>query len=219
MLHLWYNFNKKQMESKYTVTAKIKKPFIPFPPHTKEFMNKVNERASGTHAKYVGVIDDLFYDYYLNCLELEIEMNIESWKAFHTKKIDIEAGKKAIKNKLKEMKEAINKITDQMIEEWYEFFLFNQTFYGKHKEFLIKEYFESLGLTVEMKRPVIGENKIDIVVGNLNIQVKPYDSRNPSMNRPMAENIIYIYYKKSDTEISFLWDSDVLDNLINERSS
>lgn len=209
------------MEEKYTVNARIEKPFIAFPTHTKEFMNKVNERASGTHPKYVGVIDEVFYDYYVYCSEQDVEMTIDTWRVFHKNNIgiDTDGGKKAIKKKLKEMKKAIASITDEMIDDWYEFFLYNQTFYGKHMEFLIKEYFESVGLEVVINRPIIGQNKIDMIVQNLNIQVKPYNSRNPSMNRPVSEGVIYVYYQKKNNGISFFWDSKELDQLINERNN
>ncbi|HPX33429.1 MAG TPA: MjaI family restriction endonuclease [Erysipelotrichaceae bacterium] len=176
-------------------------------------MNKVNERARATDPKYVGVIDDLFREYYLEILDNKNELGPESWEKFHKSKKSTFEGKSALKNKLKEMKSAVNTITNEMIESWYDFFLYKQTFYGKHQEFLIMKHFEELGKKVEIIRSNISENKIDLIVEGVSCQVKPYDSRNPSRNRPLDNDITYIYYKKEKKGIDFYWDSAELDNL------
>src|SRR5690554_4606887 len=160
------------MEKKVTLQSDFEKPFVEFPTHTKEFMNKVNERANGTDPKYVGVIDDLFLEYYLESLDNQVEINPKTWKEFHKTKKSTRSGKAAVKRKLREMKAAIRSITNEMIEEWYDFFLYEQTFYGKHQEFLIKEYFEEMDISVEINRTKISTNKIDLVIGGINCQVK-----------------------------------------------
>lgn len=204
------------MESKYTVKSSFEKPKKIFPTHTSEFMNKVNENAKGTDPKYVGVIDELFYEFYDEALKNGSNITPEAWKSFHKEKRNTKKGKKAVKAKLKEMKSAIRSITNEMIEEWYDFFVYEQTFYGKHQEFLIKDYFDSLGINVEMRRSTIKKNKIDLLVGNIPCQVKPFDSRNPSRNRPIEKDVTYIYYEKGEN-ITFYWDSPELDELIKKQ--
>lgn len=208
------------MEVKVSVQSILEKPVKKFPTHTSEFMNKVNERAKGTDPKFVGVIDNLFKNYYLECTDNNIKMSPKTWKEYHDKNVKTtRKGKASVKRKLKEMKAAIRSISDEMIMEWYDFFLYEQTFFGKSQEFLIRDYFYNLGVTVEFDRKNISENKIDIIIGGINCQVKPFDSRNPSQNRPIEKDITYIYYSKYDEKIDFYWDSRELDNLVNKKSS
>jgi hypothetical protein len=204
------------MEKKVSLKSRIKKPEKEFPIHTKEFMNKVNERAHATDPKYVGNIDDLFRDYYFTSLERKTNLSPENWEIFHKKTMlkSTYKGKKILKKKLKTMKLAISKITNRMIETWYDFFLYQQTYYGKYQEFLIIEYFKELGKKVQFDRKEISSNKIDFVVDEIACQVKPIDSRNPNSNRAIDNKVNYIYYEKVKNGVNFYWESKVLDNLI-----
>ena len=179
-------------------------------------MNKVNERAHATDPKYVGNIDNLFKEYFLKTKEHKLKLDPKSWKKFHKmqKLSSTLEGKKVLKKKLKIMKTAINEITNKMIEEWYDFFLYQQTFFGKYQEFLIMDYFESLGKKVEINRNIISNNKIDLIVEHISCQVKPLEYRNQSNNIPFSDEIVYIYYKKVKKGIDFYWDSKILDDLL-----
>jgi hypothetical protein len=197
------------------INDSLEKPKQTLPRYTSNVLNKANGHARSTYPIYVGKIDKVFPEYMKHCARKKLVVNYKTWEEYHKKKFPeaLIKGKAKLTEKINEMKMYINGIDDELIEQWYKFFIYNQTFYGKYREFMISQYFESRGINVT-SRSAGDSNKIDLIVNGIPCQIKPFGTNNANLNEEKAKGVVYIYYKKEKGHVIFNWDSPKLDALL-----
>lgn len=100
----------------------IEKPS--FPKYVRQIINLANQNAQGTRPRVVGQLTDLIQDF--------SGKTIDEWKEWYLQRHPdaIENAKEKILSMLENMKDALNKIDGNMVNQWVRDIVIVQTFLG-----------------------------------------------------------------------------------------
>ena len=165
-------------------------------------INWANQNAQGTRPKVVGKLSDLFPEF-----EEEVEdVSITNWKEWYLSKYPdaIDEATKKIWEQVKNLKDAIVLIDEDMVRSWVEDLVITKTDNGLYFQQAILEK-----LSVIMKLPyhlatAEEESKgVDGYVGDTAYSVKP-DTYKSTNARSISDkvNVKMIYYTKKKTGIT-----------------
>ena len=189
----------------YTLTNEMIKKFNQtenkeFPIYTTQLMNLANQNAQGTRPKIVGQLSELFHEF----IELNNEYTIQNWEKWYKEKYPnaLNNASQRILLQIQKLKEAINKIDQEMIESWVKDLIINKTFNGLYfQKSILASLAEKKNCNFRLANPDEEAKGIDGFVGEIAYSIKP-DSYKTNMNRlPESIDVKMIYYKKTKTSL------------------
>ncbi|MDI6765579.1 MAG: MjaI family restriction endonuclease [Bacteroidota bacterium] len=170
-----------------------------FPKYTTQLINLANQNSQGTRPKVVGKLSDLIHKFKGN--------KFFEWEDWYLKNYPeaIQNAKERIIKMFKNLKDAINKIDDKMIEKWVKDLVIIKTFIGlRFQEAILKVVAEQEGKSYRMGNIQEESQGIDGYLGNEPVSIKPvsYLSKK-SLSESIQIRIIYYKKIKDGIQIEF----------------
>lgn len=171
-----------------------------FPKYTSQLINWANQNAQGTRPVVVGQMSELFPEF----MTSGSNITIDNWRDWYTQKHP-EAFEKAtdkIYAQVQNLREAIQLIDREMVEQWVEDLVINKTFNGLYvQKAILASLAERQKTTYRLASPAEEAVGIDGYVGDVPYSVKPDTYK--TMNRLSESiNVKMIYYTKKKTGLT-----------------
>jgi len=166
-----------------------------FPKYVAPLINLANQYAQGTRPKIVGQMSELIQEFQGKTLR--------EWEEWYLKiKPDaIREATEKILLKLKELKNALNKIDRATVEQWVRDLVIVKTFAGlRFQEAILKKGAEIKGTNYRLAEPDEESKGIDGFIGDIPVSIKPHTYEVKSALPEHIETKI-IYYSKIDDGI------------------
>ena len=170
-----------------------------FPKYTSQLINWANQNAQGTRPKVVGQLSDLFP-------EFENETNditIDKWEIWYSDKYPdaLENATEKIFAQVENLREAIPKITKEMVNEWVRDLVITKTYNGLYvQKAILAKLAQTKGLSYRLATPEEEAKGIDGFVGNIAYSIKPNTYK--TMKRLLETiDVKMIYYSKTKTAL------------------
>jgi hypothetical protein len=166
-----------------------------FPKYVAPLINLANQYAQGTRPKVVGQMSELIQEFGGKTLR--------EWEEWYlkTKPDAIRKATEKILLKLKELKNALNKIDRATIEQWVRDLVIVKTFAGlRFQEAILKKGAEIKKTNYRLAEPDEEAKGIDGYIGNIAVSIKPHTYEVKAALPEHIETKI-IYYRKLDDGI------------------
>jgi uncharacterized protein YukE len=170
-----------------------------FPKYVTQIINLANQNAQGTRPKVVGQLSDLIQEF--------PGKKFEEWQEWYLQKHPdaIKDAREKIFDMVQKLKYAVNKIDENMVNEWTKDLVIVKTFIGlKFQEAVLKKAAEIKGVDYRLSDNTEESRGIDGYVGDIPVSIKPDTYK---IKKSLSEHIDVklIYYKKlkSGVEIDF----------------
>ncbi len=166
-----------------------------FPKYVAPLINLANQYAQGTRPKVVGQMSELIREFEGRTLS-----EWEKW--YLEKKPDaIRNATEKILQKLKELKNSLNKIDQTTVEQWVKELVIVKTFVGlRFQEAILKKGAEIKGTNYRFAEPDEESKGIDGYIGDIPVSIKP-DTYKMKASLPEHIDVKIIYYRKIDDGI------------------
>jgi len=164
-----------------------------FPKYTTQIINLANQNAQGTRPKVVGQLSDLIQE----CPHKEYE----KWKEWYLEKQPeaIDNATQKVLEMVKNLKEAINGIDEEMVREWVKDLVIDKTFIGlKFQEAILKRVSKLKKTDYRLSNPQEESKGIDGFIGSIPVSIKPLTYNTKNMLREQIEVKFIFYDKKKD---------------------
>ncbi|MBI3353388.1 MAG: MjaI family restriction endonuclease [Nitrospirae bacterium] len=161
-----------------------------FPKYVRQIINLANQNAQGTRPRVVGQLTDLIQEFK--------GKTIDEWEEWYLQRHPdaIENAKGKILSMLENMKDALNKIDDSMVNLWVKDLVIVQTFLGlKFQEAILKKAAEIKGANYRFSNKADESKGIDGYIGDMPVSIKP-DTYKTKKSLSEDINAKIIYYKK-----------------------
>lgn len=168
-----------------------------FPKYTTQIMNLANQNGQGTRPTVVGQLSELLPEYVAN----NTNTSIEGWENWYINLMPNAQGVavERVMAQIAKLKEAINKIDQEMVEKWIRDLVITKTFTGLYVQgVIIKKLGENIGLPSRLATPEEEAKGIDGFVGDTPYSIKP-ESYKTMERLPEQINVKMIYYTKTDS--------------------
>lgn len=166
-----------------------------FPKYVAPLINLANQYAQGTRPRVVGQMSELIQEF-----EGRTLLEWEEWY-LKEKPEAIKNATEKILQKLKELKNSLNKIDRGMVEQWVRDLVIVKTFAGlRFQEAILKKGAEIKGTTYRFAEPEEESKGIDGYVGNIPVSIKPHTYK-VKASLPEHIAIKIIFYRKIDDGI------------------
>ena len=111
---------------------------VSFPKYTSQLINLANQNAQGTRPVVVGKMSDLFQEF----LESDEERNIDGWRRWYLERYpdSFEKATNKIWEQVNNLRNAIELIDKEMVENWVENLIIYKTFNGLYLQKAILDY-------------------------------------------------------------------------------
>lgn len=166
-----------------------------FPKYVAPLINLANRYAQGTRPKVVGQMSDLIQEFEGKTLH-----EWEKW--YLEKKPDaIKNATEKILQKLRELRNSLDKIDRVMVEEWVRDLVIVKTFAGlRFQEAILRKGAEILGTNHRLSNADEESKGIDGYIGDIPVSIKPrtYETKSELLEHIEAK---IIYYDKIDDAI------------------
>jgi uncharacterized protein YukE len=161
-----------------------------FPKYVAPLINLANQYAQGTRPKVVGQMSELIQEF-----EGKILSRWEEW--YLKKKPDaVRNATEKILQKLKELKNALNKIDQATVEQWVRDLVIVKTFAGlRFQEAILKKGAEVKGVEYRLAEPDEESKGIDGYIGDIPVSIKPH-TYDVKASLPEHIEVKIIYYRK-----------------------
>jgi hypothetical protein len=173
---------------------------IVYPKYSTQVMNLANQNAQGTRAKVVGQMSELIQQFEGN--------GLEEWRKWylqgHPEAIDKATDK--VWNMIGMLKEAIPKITKELVKKWVEELVVVKTYAGlKFQNAILHKIGKKQQLSYKLATPAEESKGIDGHIGGKPVSIKPmtYKSTKQGLNEEIEVPIIYYSKTKSGITIEF----------------
>lgn len=170
-----------------------------FPKYTSQLINWANQNAQGTRPKVVGQLSDLFPEF-----ESQSEdISIEKWQEWYLKKypdaINEATGK--IYAQVENLRNAIPKITKEMVNDWVKDLVITKTYNGLYvQKAILAKLSEELNLPYRLATSDEESKGIDGYVGDVAYSIKP-DTYKTMERLSESIDVKMIYYTKTKTAL------------------
>lgn len=166
-----------------------------FPKYVSPLINLANQYAQGTRPRVVGQMSEL-----IQAFEGKTLSEWERW--YLAKKPEaIKNATEKIFQKLQELREAMEKIDRNMIEQWVRDLVIVKTFAGlRFQEAILKKGAEIKGTNYRLAEPDEESKGIDGYIGEIPVSIKPY-TYEVKASLPEQIDFKIIYYIKIDDGI------------------
>jgi hypothetical protein len=174
-------------------------PSSAFPKYTTQLINLANQNAQGTRPKVVGQLSELIPKFPGKTLAEWEKWYLKS----HPEAISVATAK--IVEMLSQLKDAMNKIDQKLVEQWVKDLVIVKTFVGlRFQEAILKKVAEQKGGKYRLATPEEESKGIDGFIGKTPISIKPatYKSKR-ALGEKIEMGIIYYAKKKDGIEIEF----------------
>ena len=163
---------------------------VDFPMYVRRILNLANQISQGTRPKVVGKVTELIQDFPGKTYE-----EWERWYlAGHPNAIKNASDK--IENMVIQLKEAINKIDRQMIENWVEDLTLKKTFIGlRFQEAILKKVASSGNKPYHLATAEDESKGIDGFIGDKPVSIKPVTYKTQIL--PEVITVPVIFYEKT----------------------
>lgn len=161
-----------------------------FPRYVAPLINLANQYAQGTRPRVVGQMSELIQEFGGKTLE--------EWEEWYLKKKPdaLKEATEKILQKLNELRNVINKIGRETVEQWVRDLVIVKTFAGlRFQEVILKKGAEIKRTNYRLAEPVEESKGIDGYIGDIPISIKPHTYE---VKAALPEHIVtrVIYYKK-----------------------
>ncbi len=166
-----------------------------FPKYVAPLINLANQYAQGTRPRVVGQMSELIKEF-----EGKTLSDWEKW--YLEKKPDaIKDATEKILQKLKELRNSLDRIDKEMVEKWVRDLVIVKTFAGlRFQEAILKKGSEIKGTNYRLAEPEEESKGIDGYIGNIPVSIKPHTYKVKAA-LPEHIDIKIIYYRKIDDGI------------------
>ena len=170
-----------------------------FPKYVTQIINLANQNAQGTRPRVVGQLSDLIQEF--------PGQTLNEWEQWYMQKYPdaIKNAKEKILAMVENLKDAIQKIDENMVNKWVEDLVIVQTFIGlKFQEAILKKGAESKGVDYRVSDNTDESKGIDGYIGGIPVSVKPdtYKSKK-GLSESITVKIIYYSKVKNGIEVDF----------------
>lgn len=166
-----------------------------FPKYVAPLINLANQYAQGTRPRVVGQMSDLIQEFG--------GKRLSEWEEWYLKKKPdaIKNATEKILQKLKELKNSLNKIDRTMVEQWVRDLVIVKTFAGlRFQEAILRKGAEIKGTNYRLAEPYEESKGIDGYIGEIPVSIKPH-TYEVKAALPEHIPIKIIFYKKIDDGI------------------
>jgi len=165
-------------------------PSPSFPKYVTQIINLANQNAQGTRPRVVGQLTDLIQEF--------SGKRLDEWEQWYLQRYPeaIRTAKEKILSMVENLKDAINKIDENMVYEWAKDLVIVQTFIGlQFQEAILRKAAEIKGIAYRLSERTDESKGIDGYIGNTPVSIKPDTYK---VKRSLSETIDVklIYYKK-----------------------
>lgn len=169
------------------------------PKYVYPLLNLSNQFAQGTRPKVVGKMSELIQDFPGKTLDEWTEW----YRKNHPDAIQIATDK--IKDNLVKLKNAMNAITDDMIEDWVTDLIIVKTYLGlRVQEAVLNEISSIINQDYRLAEPDEESKGIDGYIGDTPVSIKPKSDIPTDRLQVVSEGVLILYEKKgSGIEIEF----------------
>lgn len=164
-----------------------------FPKYVTPLINLANQYAQGARPRVVGQMSELIQEFE--------GKSLSGWERWYLEKKPnaVKNATEKIVQKLKELKNSLNKINRTMVEQWVRDLVIVKTFAGlRFQEAILKKGAEIKGTNYHLSKPDEESKGIDGYIGNTPISIKP---RTYEVKAALPEHIdikIILYRKLDD---------------------
>ena len=168
-----------------------------FPKYTSQLINLANQNAQGTRPVVVGKMSDLFQEF----LESDEERNIDGWRCWYLERYldSFEKATNKIWEQVNNLRNAIELIDKEMVENWVENLIIYKTFNGLYVQKAILAFLANKkGTTYRLANAIEESHGIDGYVGDVPYSIKP-DTYKYMERLSEVIDVKMIYYTKTKT--------------------
>ena len=165
-------------------------PEVFFPKYTTQIINLAGSNAAATRPKVVGQMSDLTVE--------SGARTLREWREFYTRtRPDAhQAAADKIEAMIENLREAMEYIDREMIDQWVDDLLINKTFYGfGAQDVILEQMSQRLGVALTQSTPEDESRGIDGYLGGKTVSVKPETYKQKALSEKISCPIIY--YSKS----------------------
>ncbi len=166
-----------------------------FPKYVAPLINLANQYAQGTRPRVVGQMSELIQEFE--------GKRLSEWEKWYLKKKPdaIKNATEKIFQKLKELKNSLNKIDQTMVEQWVRDLVIVKTFAGlRFQEAILKKGAELKGTNYRLAESDEESKGIDGYIGDMPVSIK-LDTYEMKAALPEHIAIKIVYYRKIDNGI------------------
>ena len=166
---------------------------LDFPKYTTQLLNLANQNAQGTRPRVVGQVSELVGE--------SGAQSFEEWKEWYLERYPdaIEEGNSKVKQHVANLRDAIEKIDEEMIRDWVEDLILVKTAEGLLIQWTILQHLaENFAHTVEHASPEEESRGIDGHVGTVPVSVKPVSYKTKPSTEHEEIDAVMVYYKTTD---------------------
>ncbi len=166
-----------------------------FPKYVAPLINLANQYAQGTRPRVVGQMSELIQEFE--------GKRVSEWEKWYLKKKPdaIKNATEKIFQKLKELKNSLNKIDQTMVEQWVRDLVIVKTFAGlRFQEAILKKGAELKGTNYRLAESDEESKGIDGYIGDMPVSTK-LDTYEMKAALPEHIAIKIVYYRKIDNGI------------------
>jgi len=172
-----------------------------FPKYTTQLLNLANQNAQGTRPDVVGQVSEL--------IDESGAQTYEEWKEWYLERHPqaIERATEKVKEHVANLRDALEKIDEDMVRRWVEDLVLVKTAQGLLIEQTVLEYLaDRFEVSYEQSSPQDESEGIDGYVGGRPVSVKPesYESK-PSTKHETIDAAL-VYYKTTDKYLTIAFD-------------
>lgn len=178
----------------------LKAPELNLPKYCSSILNMANRFARATRPGVVGKMTELFQRFDGN--------TIRQWENWYLdeRPNSIDIAVRLIKEKIEELKEAIEKIDDEMIEEWVRDLIIVKTFIGlRIQEAILQQVAKEVGLSAITANADQESRGIDGVIGDTEVSIKPKSFKQQASLQDELPKAV-IYYEKVSNGIRVTYE-------------
>ena len=168
-----------------------------FPKYTSQLINLANQNAQGTRPVVVGKMSDLFQEF----LESDEERNIDGWRRWYLKRYpdSFEKATNKIWEQVNNLRNAIELIDKEMVENWVENLIIYKTFNGLYLQKAILAFLANKkGTTYRLANAIEESHGIGGCVGDVSYSRMPYTYKYKERLSEVID-VKMIYYTKTKT--------------------
>lgn len=169
------------------------------PKYVYPLLNLSNQFAQGTRPKVVGKMSELIQDF--------PGKTLDEWTEWYGKNHPdaIQDATDKIKDNLVKLKNAMNAITDDMIEDWVTDLIIVKTYLGlRVQEAVLNEISSIINQDYRLAEPDEESKGIDGYIGDTPVSIKPKSDIPTDRLQVVSKGVLILYEKKgSGIEIEF----------------
>jgi len=172
-----------------------------FPKYTTQLLNLANQNAQGTRPKVVGQVSEL--------IEESDADTYQEWKKWYLERHPdaVDKATEKVKDHVEKLREAIDKIDEEMIREWVKDLILVKTAEGLLIEEKIFDYLsENLGLEYRDSTSQEESRGIDGYLGDTAVSVKPQSYESKTSTKHEAIDAAMVTYKTTDKYVTIFYD-------------